>query len=75
MPAEHPFPDFRNTHQCRDYDAIKKWQDRNAVDVDEFVALTAPEGAKVRKMTRKFKELHGFFDRHTDNGQLGDEII
>jgi hypothetical protein len=72
--VEHPFPDFGVNHQCRDYDVIKKWQDRNAVDVDEFVALRAPQGAKVHRMTRKFKELHGFFEAHEDDGNYGDEI-
>jgi len=72
--VEHPFPDFGVTHQCRDYDTIKAWQDRNAVDVEEFVAMRAPPGANIHHMTRKFKELHGFFEMHKDDGNHGDEI-
>nr|XP_036578867.1 uncharacterized protein CTRU02_11121 [Colletotrichum truncatum]KAF6786250.1 hypothetical protein CTRU02_11121 [Colletotrichum truncatum] len=72
--VEHPFPDFSAKHKCRDYGAIKKYQNEHAVSVEPFVALKAPPGAKVHRMTRHFKELHGFFDVHEDDGNHGDEI-
>ncbi|KAK2041679.1 hypothetical protein LZ31DRAFT_597018 [Colletotrichum somersetense] len=72
--VEHPFPDFSAQHKCRDYGAIKRYQDKHAVPVDPFVALRAPPGAKVHWMTRHFKELHGFFDTHEDDGHYGKEI-
>ncbi|EQL01721.1 hypothetical protein OCS_02574 [Ophiocordyceps sinensis CO18] len=71
----HPFPDFHNNRKCRDYDTIKRWHDRNAVDVAEFVDLTAPTGAKVHRTSREFKQVHGFFDVHEDNGNHGSEIF
>ncbi|KAK4182495.1 hypothetical protein QBC35DRAFT_547483 [Podospora australis] len=73
--VEHPFPDFRNERKCRDYSAIKKWHNRNAVNVENFVALRAPEGAKVHRVTRKFKEIHGWFAMHEDDGENGTEVV
>lgn len=72
--VKHPFPDFSVDHQCRDFDAVKSWHDRNAVDVDNFVELVAPPDANVHRMTREFKELHGWFNKHDDDGKYGDEI-
>lgn len=72
--VDHPFPDFSVDHQCRDFDAVKSWHDQNAVDVDNFVDLKAPPGANVHRMSRDFKELHGWFNTHDDTGLHGDEI-
>ncbi|KAH6653026.1 hypothetical protein BKA67DRAFT_536728 [Truncatella angustata] len=72
--VDRPFPDFSVNHQCRDYDAIKSWHDQNAVDVDNFVELRAPPDAKVHRMSREFKDLHGWFETHEDTGSYGDEI-
>ncbi|KAM7195062.1 protein of unknown function (DUF3328) domain containing protein [Rhypophila sp. PSN 637] len=72
--VEHPFPDFSVDHTCKDFEGIKKWHEENAVDVDRFVALKAPGDAKVHRMTKEFKELHGWFETHGDDGVYGDEI-
>lgn len=72
--VEHPFPDFSAKHECRDFDALKAWHDRNAVDVDNFVDLTAPPEANIHRMSREFKELHGWFKTHEDTGSDGTEI-
>lgn len=72
---EYPFPDFRNERKCRDYDTIKRWNDRNAVDVKEFLFSRAPEGAEVHQMSWKFKDVHGYFDDHEDNGNHGSDIF
>ncbi|KAK4222471.1 hypothetical protein QBC38DRAFT_375070 [Podospora fimiseda] len=73
--VEHPFPDFRGDRKCKNYDVIKDWQNKNAVDVEKFVALRAPEGAKVYRVTRKFKEVHGYFKTHEDDGVYGTEVV
>lgn len=67
---EHPFPDFNVQHQCKNYDTIMAWQEQNAVDEDEFVALRRPEGYPYRVMTHKFKEIHGWFSEHEDDGDF-----
>lgn len=72
--VEHPFPDFSVEHKCRNFGALKDWHDKNAVDVNNFVDLKAPEGAKVHQMSREFKEVHGWFKGHEDTGMHGDEI-
>lgn len=72
--VEHPFPDFSVDHKCRDFESLKDWHDKNAVDVDNFVKLKAPPEAKVHRMSREFKELHGWFKDHEDTGSHGDEI-
>ncbi|KAK5994534.1 hypothetical protein PT974_05012 [Cladobotryum mycophilum] len=72
--VEYPFPDFSAQHKCRDFDAIKSWNDKNAVDVNNFVKLRAPPGAHVHRMSREFKELNGWFKTHADIGVHGDEI-
>jgi hypothetical protein len=57
---EHPFPDFNIDHQCKDYNAVMDWQSKNALDEEEFVRLKRPEGYAFRKMSHKFKEIHGW---------------
>lgn len=56
----HPFPDFNIDHKCKNFDAVVEWQEKNAMDERAFVALTRPEGYPYRKMTHKFKEIHGW---------------
>ncbi|KAK2603899.1 hypothetical protein QQS21_003934 [Conoideocrella luteorostrata] len=71
---EHPFPDFSVEHKCRDFDAIKAWHDKNAVDVVNFVNLKAPSDANVHRMSKEFKAVNGWFKTHADVGVHGDEI-
>ncbi|KAK8044806.1 hypothetical protein PG993_004830 [Apiospora rasikravindrae] len=56
----HPFPDFNIDHKCKNFEAVVAWQNENALDEKAFVALTRPEGYPFRKMTHKFKEIHGW---------------
>ncbi len=67
---EHPFPDFNIDHQCKDWDAILAWQQQNALDEDAFVALRRPEGYPYRVMAHEFKEIHGWFLEHEDDGDF-----
>ncbi|GAP84883.2 putative tat pathway signal sequence protein [Rosellinia necatrix] len=47
-----PFPDFAVAKQCRDFDAVARWQrERQVGDViDRWKALEKPPGAKQRQM-------------------------
>ncbi|KAL2705643.1 hypothetical protein AAEP93_000893 [Penicillium crustosum] len=63
---DHAFPDFNIEHKCKNYDAVLAWQQKNALDEDNFVALRRPEGYPYRTMTHKFKEIHGWFLQHED---------
>ncbi|SPQ23037.1 457e02ec-0751-4628-9db1-f6dab1287fee [Thermothielavioides terrestris] len=67
---EHPFPDFNIQHRCKDYDAVLAWQRHNALDEGAFVDLRRPEGYPYRVMTHEFKEIHGWFAEHEDNGDF-----
>ncbi|EHK98252.1 hypothetical protein M7I_6019 [Glarea lozoyensis 74030] len=65
---DHAFPDFNTEHKCKDFGQILEWQDKNAIDEEKFVNLTRPEGYKYQKMTHKFKEIHGWYTTHEDDG-------
>ena len=66
---ETPFPDFNINHKCRDFEAIKEWQNENAVDEHKFVDLRRPdEYGLPRVMSHRFKEVHGYFLDHEDDG-------
>ena len=67
---EHPFPDFNIRHQCKSWGVIREWQQENALDERAFVGLKRPEGYPYRVMTHKFKEIHGWFESHEDDGDL-----
>ncbi|KAL3421692.1 hypothetical protein PVAG01_05848 [Phlyctema vagabunda] len=67
---DHAFPDFNIQHQCKSFDKIVEWQSKNAIDEDRFVNLTRPNGYPYRKMTHKFKEIHGWFTTHEDDGDF-----
>lgn len=34
--SEEPFPNFDDTHKCRDFDTILDWQMKNSVDMGYF---------------------------------------
>lgn len=66
----HPFPDFNIHHQCRDFEAVRDWQNRHALDEEAFVALRRPDDyGPPHVMSHRFKEVHGFFRNHEDYGQ------
>jgi hypothetical protein len=41
-----PFPDFFVNHQCRDFDAIVRWQEENALPLMMGRNITRPPGAR-----------------------------
>ncbi|RAL17387.1 oxidase ustYa family protein [Aspergillus homomorphus CBS 101889] len=62
------FPDFSVNHQCRDFDAVLRWQEENSVNVDEFAAIRKPPDAVARVMSHRFKELFGWYNSNPDDG-------
>lgn len=54
-----PFPDFFVNRQCRDFDAIVKWQDENALPLMMGRNLTRPEGAKQIPAPEALYEMFG----------------
>ena len=67
---EHPFPDFKIEHQCKNYEAVLEWQRRSALDEEAFVGLRRPDGYPYRVTTHEFKEAHGWFSTHEDDGDF-----
>jgi Mycotoxin biosynthesis protein UstYa len=67
---DHQFPDFNINHQCKDFGAILEWQDQNGLDEKAFVHLRRPDGYPYHVMNHKFKEIHGWFLNHEDDGDL-----
>jgi hypothetical protein len=41
----HPYPDFSNNHQCRDFSAVFKWTKDHALDIEKSRAYLKPENA------------------------------
>ena len=71
-----PIADFEINHQCRDFDAILNWQEKTSLDMKKFKSMTRPEGAPIQRMSRKFKEVHGYYHAHPDriNEESGSKI-
>jgi len=69
--VDHPFPDFGIEQKCKNYDSITSWQRENALNEEAFVKLKRPDGYPVHVMSHKFKEVHGWFEDHRDDGDDG----
>lgn len=56
-----PFADFNVNHQCRDFDAIVKWQEENALSVERARNFTRPEDQEWSEVPigKKYFELFG----------------
>ena len=72
---QYPFPDFNINHQCRDFAAIKQWQNEHAVNEDDFVAygsrMTTAQLMSCRIDSRGYMVIS---KRHEDAGGGGGEI-
>ncbi|TVY65758.1 hypothetical protein LSUE1_G009820 [Lachnellula suecica] len=65
---------YRPPVQRLSYSAVKDWQSKNALDEEEFVKLKRPEGYAYRKMSHKFKEIHGWeFGPDEENWEWDDD--
>ncbi|KXJ93583.1 hypothetical protein Micbo1qcDRAFT_203648 [Microdochium bolleyi] len=60
----NPFPDMSIQRQCRDYEAVLDWHERNLVPLTDKVAR--PAGAKEVKLTPKLREVLEAHKGHED---------
>ena len=52
-----PFPNFDDTHICRDFDTILKWQEENSVDMSYFKStIRKPNNAPIHHMSEAYKQ-------------------
>jgi hypothetical protein len=71
----NPYPEFSVNHQCRSFDTLLDWHEKNGADEDLFWAMRKPDDyGPARNMTRKFKEIFNYYDTHEEDGNVGDEI-
>ena len=57
---ERPFPDFNINHQCRDFDTVVRWQEENAVSMEEWVAMKKPEGVIEVPAPQGYYDIFGY---------------
>jgi hypothetical protein len=68
--VEYPWPDFDIPHQCRDFSAVKQWQEEKALNQHDFSNLTKPEEyGPPRFMSYRFKQVNGYYETHEDPGE------
>ncbi|KAF7194845.1 hypothetical protein HII31_03805 [Pseudocercospora fuligena] len=72
---DYPYPDFNIQKKCTNFDEIVKYQEQHSIDQRSFEGMRKPEEyGPPAKMVRKFKEIHGWFETHEDDGSEGDVI-
>ena len=54
---KHPFPDFNINHQCRDFEAVLKWQEENVVDPVKYQTLRRPVDEEPWIMSDEFRRM------------------
>ena len=58
--GDEPYPDFSINRQCKDFDAVLKWQEENSIPMNEFRGvIRKPEGVAPRIMSQEFKYMMG----------------
>ncbi|KXT03380.1 hypothetical protein AC578_4012 [Pseudocercospora eumusae] len=72
---EYPYPDFNIQKKCTKFDDVVKYQAKHSIKQRLFEQMRRPEEyGPPAKMVRKFKEIHGWYDTHEDDGSEGDTI-
>ncbi|KAG4438818.1 hypothetical protein IFR05_005709 [Cadophora sp. M221] len=56
---DNPFPDFSINHQCRDFNALVDWRERNAVDMKKWDEMRKPVGVKEVPLPEGYWETFG----------------
>ena len=56
---ERPFPDFSINKKCRDFGALVRWRDENALDVKRVGQVKRPEGFYQTKIGDMYWKLYG----------------
>ena len=52
-----PLPDFSVSHQCRDFDALVRYRDDNAVDLNKWLGMKKPEGVRQVPAPRQYYQI------------------
>ncbi|MCJ1305941.1 hypothetical protein MMC08_008758 [Hypocenomyce scalaris] len=56
-----PFPDFSINHQCRDFEAVLKWQEEHSVPLRYYMEhIKKPEDVFSRNMSQEYKQVTGY---------------
>ncbi|KAG8670808.1 hypothetical protein FPOAC2_04111 [Fusarium poae] len=63
----NPFPDFAVNHQCRDFETIYEWQDKNSVPKEWGRNVTRPEGAKQIPISEEYYRIYGIEKNETES--------
>ncbi|KAK0119402.1 hypothetical protein ONS95_010854 [Cadophora gregata] len=56
---DNPFPDFSINHQCRDFNVLADWRDKNAVDMNKWDKMKKPVGVKEVPLPQEHWESFG----------------
>ncbi|KAH7411456.1 hypothetical protein BKA64DRAFT_618436 [Cadophora sp. MPI-SDFR-AT-0126] len=56
---DNPFPDFSINHQCRDFNALADWRDKNAVDMKKWDKMKKTVGVKEVPLPDEYWEAFG----------------
>ena len=58
--GDEPYPDFSINRQCRNFDTILEWQEKNSIPMSHFRdVIRKPEGVAPRIMSEEYKYMVG----------------
>ena len=61
--GDEPYPDFSINRQCRNFDAILEWQEKNSIPMSKFRdVIRKPEGVAPRIMSEEYKYMVGLIN-------------
>ncbi|PVH69160.1 hypothetical protein DL98DRAFT_626242 [Cadophora sp. DSE1049] len=56
---DNSFPDFSINHQCRDFNVLAEWRDKNAVDMNKWDKMKKPVGVKEVPLPEEYWDTFG----------------
>jgi hypothetical protein len=61
--GDEPYPDFSINRQCKNFDAILDWQEKNSIPMSQFRdVIRKPEGVAPRIMSEEYKYMVGLIN-------------
>lgn len=61
--GDEPYPDFSINRQCRDFESVLAWQQKNSIPMSKFRdVIRKPEGASPRIMSLEYKYMVGLIE-------------
>jgi hypothetical protein len=64
---ERPWPDFSVNKKCIDFDALVRWRDENALDIQKAGVVRRPPGAQETKVSEMYWKIMGNETHPGDN--------